>query len=157
MASADLNSRILSTFSDFGLCLCKRTANTQRCLPLRTFYILSIDCLLLRQNNKGRIYFHFHFEMDGISRLMELWEAGIPPFSVKNAMPGAEKCLAKTKPRASSREVPIRLADLMGAFFILGIGLSLALFAFLVEIIFKRLQISMQENCPKAKQSIENC
>lgn len=69
-------------------------------------------------------------------RLMELWEAGIPLFSVKKALTGAEKCFAKTKPRASSREVPIQLADLMGAFFILGIGLSLALLAFLVEIIF---------------------
>ena len=57
---------------------------------------------------------------------MELWEAGIPSFSVKNAMPRADKCFAKTKPQASSRQIPIQLDDLMGAFFILGIGLSLA-------------------------------
>jgi len=132
MASVVLNSQILSTFSDFGLCLCKRTANTHRRLPLRTFWISLID--LFRQHNIDWI--RLHFEMMEW-RLMELWEAGIPQFSVKNAMPGAEKCFAKTKPRASSREVPIRLDDLMGAFFILGIGLGLAMFAFLIEIIIR--------------------
>jgi hypothetical protein len=95
---------------------------------------------LAHSGSTAKIEFIFIFILKWMGclglRLMELWEAGIPPFSVKKALAGAEKCFAKTKPRASSREVPIRLADLMGAFFILGIGMSLALFAFLVEIIF---------------------
>nr|CAH0098391.1 unnamed protein product [Daphnia galeata] len=78
--------------------------------------------------------------------LMELWEAGIPSFSVKNAMPRADKCFAKTKPQASSRQIPIQLDDLMGAFFILGIGLSLAMFAFIVEIITEIKEIRRRCN-----------
>jgi hypothetical protein len=80
---------------------------------------------------------------------MELWEAGIPSFSVKNAMPRADKCFAKTKPQASSRQIPIQLDDLMGAFFILGIGLSLGTFAFIVEIITEIKEIRRRCNNKK--------
>ena len=44
-------------------------------------------------------------------------------------------CFAKAKSNTSGK-VPIRLNDLTGPFFVLGIGLSLAIFVFLMEIIF---------------------
>ena len=65
---------------------------------------------------------------------MLLWEGGQLPFWVKGVVPRAPKCFAKIDPRNNlSRQVPIQLKDLMSAFFILGIGLGLATFAFLVE------------------------
>ena len=67
-------------------------------------------------------------------RLILLWESGQIPFWVKNAVPRAPKCFFKADPRSAlTRQDPILLKDLMSAFFILGIGLSLATFAFLVE------------------------
>ena len=65
---------------------------------------------------------------------MELRETGLPSFWNKMSMPAAaRKCFVKSKPRASSNQVPIQLNDLTGAFFILGIGYSLTLLAFLAE------------------------
>ncbi|EFX79724.1 hypothetical protein DAPPUDRAFT_244347 [Daphnia pulex] len=69
--------------------------------------------------------------------LMEVWETGLPSYWVKNAMPQAQKCFALSKPLTSSRQTPIRLNDLEGAFLILGIGVGLATFIFLVEKIFQ--------------------
>ena len=68
--------------------------------------------------------------------LIELWETGLPPFWMENEMPQAPKCFAKTKSETTSKKAPIRLNDLIGPFFILGIGLGLATFAFLLEVIF---------------------
>nr|CAH0102495.1 unnamed protein product [Daphnia galeata] len=66
--------------------------------------------------------------------LILLWESGQIPFWVKNAVSRAPKCFFKADPRSAlTRQDPILLKDLMSAFFILGIGLSLATFAFLVE------------------------
>jgi ionotropic glutamate receptor len=72
---------------------------------------------------------------------MEVWETGLPTFWVKNAMPQARQCFSKSKKPAlsSSRQVPIRLNDLEGAFLILGIGLGLATLVFLLEKISKLL------------------
>lgn len=69
---------------------------------------------------------------------MVLWERGLISFGVKNAIPQASKCFAKTDPRKNlsrrtGRQVPISLNDLMGAFFILGIGLGLSTLVFLIE------------------------
>ena len=76
------------------------------------------------------IYNYIWFDL----RLMLLWEGGQLPFWVKGVVPRAPKCFAKKDPRNNlSRQVPIQLKDLMSAFFILGIGLGLATFAFLVE------------------------
>ena len=67
---------------------------------------------------------------------MELWETGLIVIWMKNVVPRAPKCFAKTKPRANStRQVTIKTMDLAAPFFILGIGLGLATIAFLVEII----------------------
>jgi hypothetical protein len=74
---------------------------------------------------------------------MEVWETGLPPFWVKNAMPQAQKCFSKSKPLSSSRQVPIRLDDLTGAFLILGIGIGLATITFLIEKILKFTQPTM--------------
>jgi hypothetical protein len=65
---------------------------------------------------------------------MLLWESGLLPFWVKSITPRAPKCFSKTNQHSvMSRQDPIILKDLMSAFFILGIGLGLATFAFLVE------------------------
>jgi ionotropic glutamate receptor len=65
---------------------------------------------------------------------MLLWESGLLPFWVKGSIPRASKCFSKTNQRSvTSRQDPIILKDLTSAFFILGIGLGLATFAFLVE------------------------
>ena len=65
---------------------------------------------------------------------MELWETGLPPFWVKNGLPRAPKCFAKRKSEENSaHQVAIRLDDLTGAFLILGIGVGLATFVFLLE------------------------
>jgi hypothetical protein len=53
---------------------------------------------------------------------------------VKGLIPRAPKCFSKTIQRSvMSRQDPIILKDLMSAFFILGIGLGLATFAFIIE------------------------
>ncbi len=65
--------------------------------------------------------------------MIQLWETGLPPFWIKKTISSAPKCFAKAKPRTSSRQVPIRLEDLTGAFFVLGIGFCLTLLAFLAE------------------------
>jgi hypothetical protein len=64
---------------------------------------------------------------------MLLWESGQFPYWMNKVIPQAPKCFAKNNPRNLSRQVPIQLNDLMSAFFILGVGLSLAAFVFLVE------------------------
>ena len=64
---------------------------------------------------------------------MELWETGLPEYWVKNGIPRAPKCFEKVNERATAVRKPIRLNDLSGAFFILGVGFCLAIFFFLVE------------------------
>ena len=66
---------------------------------------------------------------------IELWETGLPPLWTKNSLPPAPICFAKAKSNTSNK-VPIRLNDLTGPFLVLGIGLSLSIFLFLMEIIF---------------------
>lgn len=74
-----------------------------------------------------------------LDSLMELWESGLFPYWVRNVSPQAPECFAKTKPRTiSARKMPIRLADLIGAFFIFGIGFGLAIFAIFIEQIVSR-------------------
>ena len=61
-----------------------------------------------------------------IHRLITLWETGRPLCWVKNSVTRAPKCFDKIKPRVTvERKSPIQLGDLTGAFFILGIGVSL--------------------------------
>ncbi len=69
----------------------------------------------------------------GNHSLMELWETGLPAYWVKNSIPRAPKCFEKTEIRRTAIPKPIRLDDLAGAFFILGVGVSLAAFFFLAE------------------------
>ena len=69
-----------------------------------------------------------------IHRLITLWETGLPLCWVKNSVTRAPKCFDKIKLRVTvERKVPIQLGDLTGAFFILGIGVSLGAAAFLLE------------------------
>ncbi|XP_057369794.1 glutamate receptor ionotropic, delta-1-like [Daphnia carinata] len=66
--------------------------------------------------------------------LMELWESGLFPYWMRNALPRAPKCFARTKPRTiSTQKMPIRLDDLLGVFFIFGIGLGLAILSIFIE------------------------
>jgi ionotropic glutamate receptor len=55
---------------------------------------------------------------------------------LKNNLPYVDKCLAKSN--ESARQKPIKLVDLTSAFFILGIGVSLALLSFLTEVFYFR-------------------
>lgn len=88
--------------------------------------------------------------------MIELWETGLPPFWIKEAISSAPKCFAKAKPRASSRQVPIRLKDLTGAFFILGIGFCLSLLAFLAEkILYLRTRRQLEAR-PSALNSLKS-
>ena len=75
---------------------------------------------------------------------IELWETGLPPLWTKNSLPPASICFAKAKAN-TSKKVPIRLNDLTGPFFVLGIGLSLAIFVFLMEIIFFKFRKLMTD------------
>ncbi|KAI9566009.1 hypothetical protein GHT06_009808 [Daphnia sinensis] len=66
--------------------------------------------------------------------LMELWESGLFPYWVRNVVPQAPECFARTKPRTiSAQKMPIRLVDLIGAFFIFGIGFGMAILSILIE------------------------
>lgn len=64
---------------------------------------------------------------------MELWETGFPEYWVKNSMPHAQKCFEKIDLRKTAVRKPISFDDLAGAFLILGVGVSLATFFFLLE------------------------
>ena len=61
-------------------------------------------------------------------------------FWAKATIPMAEECFATNKQRTSSRQVPIRLVDLISAFLILGVGLGLAVLTFLLEHIYSRIR-----------------
>ena len=68
--------------------------------------------------------------------LTEVWESGLPSFWVKQNMPKAPKCFGKIEPQTTRvQKVPIRLQDMKGAFIVLAVGIGLATFMFLVEII----------------------
>lgn len=64
---------------------------------------------------------------------MELWETGLPQYWVKNSIPRAPKCFEKISPRKAAIPKPIRLDDLAGAFLVMGVGVSVATFFFLME------------------------
>ncbi len=80
-----------------------------------------------------RILRHIIFKTISLNRLVELWESGLPPLWVKNHIPRALQCFAKIKPR--TRQVAIRLIDLLGAFSIFSLGISLAAIAFVSELL----------------------
>ena len=70
---------------------------------------------------------------------MELWESGLLRHWMKELAPKAEKCFAKLsaeRKKESAKQVPIRLPDLVSAFLILGVGVGLAIFSFLLELIY---------------------
>nr|CAH0103993.1 unnamed protein product [Daphnia galeata] len=69
--------------------------------------------------------------------LMELQETGFPEYWVKKSIPHAQKCFKKTNQRKIAIRKPISLDDLAGAFLILGVGVSLATFFFLLENIIR--------------------
>lgn len=82
-------------------------------------------------------------------RLVKLWESGLARFWVNTALglAKAAECFDSKRQKSSARQVPIRLSDLTSAFLILGIGLGLAIFCFLVELIklnFRRRRQLMQ-------------
>lgn len=68
---------------------------------------------------------------------MELQETGFPEYWVKKSIPHAQKCFKKTNQRKIAIRKPISLDDLAGAFLILGVGVSLAIFFFLLENIIR--------------------
>ena len=68
---------------------------------------------------------------------MELQETGFPEYWVKTSIPHAQKCFEKTNQRKIAIRKPISLDDLAGAFLILGVGVSLATFFFLLENIIR--------------------
>lgn len=61
---------------------------------------------------------------------MEYW--------LKQNLPRVDKCLVKRKDTAS--QTPTKLVDLTSAFFVLGTGIVLTFFCFLLEVIYIKLQ-----------------
>ncbi|XP_046635994.1 ionotropic receptor 93a-like [Daphnia pulicaria] len=110
------NSFIASQFQENGKCRFK----TSDPYSMTMFYSMP-----LQKDSKYTPIFKY--------ALMELWETGLPEYWVKNSMPRAPKCFEKTKLRRTAIPKPIGLDDLAGAFFILGVGVGLATFFFLVE------------------------
>ena len=92
-------------------------------------YVQSWVCTYLQQEIK------LNFISIIWRRLMELWETGLPFRWVKTSTPQAPKCFAKRKSQAeSTRKQPIALKDLISAFLVLGIGVSLAIAVFTIEL-----------------------
>ena len=87
-----------------------------------------------------------------IFRVMEMWEFGLLDHWTDETfhVPNAEKCF-DVKQRKSTKNVPIKLVDLTGAFLILGIGLGLAVLCFLLEIIVAKYQREMKQQQRKLK------
>ena len=54
--------------------------------------------------------------------------------------PNVDQCKMENQ-KASSRQRALSLVDLTSAFIVLGLGLSLAFLVFLLEVIYKRIQI----------------
>lgn len=63
---------------------------------------------------------------------MDLWESGHVRFWVKDVIPRADECFA-SKNQHTAGQIAIRLTDLTSAFLILGLGLGLATFVFMLE------------------------
>ena len=63
---------------------------------------------------------------------MRAWEMGLPQHWMKTTSKQAPECSTKNRPEAA-RKRPIRINDLTGAFLVFGIGMGLALLAFLME------------------------
>ncbi|XP_046447431.1 glutamate receptor ionotropic, kainate 2-like isoform X2 [Daphnia pulex] len=110
---------VASHFQEKGKCRFKTTD----CYSMTMFFSMP-----LQKNSKYTPIFKDAF--------MELWETGLPQYWVKNSIPRASQCFEKTNLRKSAIPKPIRLDDLAGAFLILGVGVSLATFFFLMENIF---------------------
>ncbi len=69
-------------------------------------------------------------------RLTQLWETGLSRFWVEQQIPRADQCFVRNDKATTSTRMhlaAIRLEDLTSAFFILGTGISLALFTFVME------------------------
>nr|CAH0105018.1 unnamed protein product [Daphnia galeata] len=74
--------------------------------------------------------------------LVRLWESGLTRFWSNSAigLAKAAECFDSKRQKTSVQQVPIRLLDLTSAFLILGIGIGLAIFCFLLELIVSRFQ-----------------
>ena len=84
-----------------------------------------------------------------------MWEFGLQDHWVNEAffIPGADACFAKKK--VSTKLVPIKLVDLTSPFLILGIGLGLSLFCFLIELIVAKYHHEMNQE-KKGVGAVEN-
>lgn len=70
-----------------------------------------------------------------------MWQYGLPPLWVKNAVPPAPKCFAKLKAQAKlTRLEPIHLDDVIGLFLILGVGTVSSILIFLLEMMTMKCQ-----------------
>jgi hypothetical protein len=74
-------------------------------------------------------------------RLVKLWESGLTYFwgNIAIGKNKATECFQKKRQKSSAQQVPIRLTDLTSAFLILGIGLGLAIIAFVHELIKSKI------------------
>lgn len=87
-----------------------------------------INLLLL-----NRFRFHRHF-LILFRSLQYLQESGLLDHWLKQYTPNVDKCMVG-KSKAHERMIPFSLLDLSSAFLLLGIGIGLCLFAFLLELI----------------------
>ena len=69
-------------------------------------------------------------------RLQYLWETGLLTYWLRKnyRQLNLDKCLAKSKESAAQK--PIKLVDLTSAFLILGVGISVSIFTFLLELVY---------------------
>jgi len=69
-----------------------------------------------------------------------LWETGLISYWASSTIPKmSEQCISGLNKKEAA-VVPIKKVDLTSAFLILGIGIGLAIFAFLLEIIYFKWQ-----------------
>lgn len=74
--------------------------------------------------------------------MTHFWETGFVHHWVQQLTISADQCFIKNKKSLTPVAVGIKLEDLISAFFVLGSGIGLSVFSFLVEIIFGVLRHS---------------
>lgn len=82
------------------------------------------------------------------NRLQYLWETGLMEYWLQQNLPRVDKCLVKHEDYAS--QVPIKLVDLTSAFFVLGLGIFLSLFSFLIELICFKIRYRYRKRMRRA-------
>lgn len=92
--------------------------------------------------------FHNSMVTDFLYRFIQLAETGLHKFWMYHSFKLPHQCLVKSNSKA--KVAPIPLADLVSAFFILGVGTASSFFVFLVELVVFRYLRYPINNAPKS-------